>query len=339
MSSAVQTGWIRRQTILRMDAGPRRGIDFGGRRSHCLPEDPRRSGPVPAEQIPLFPEVDAHPTGPAPSALEDEPGDAIADLSPDVGQIELFADRVVLARDLDLALEAGRFAHAAEILAALDEDYGPAGVSVWRSALSRLAATAWEEDVPAAALEAWAEMGAQLTGEPALRRRVFTGAFTRLLRSHAAEALAAAQPRCLPALFRALALGLGRGPQDRGLEGRALVRDALLAGRVLEPLDFWSDADVADLLAEDHPPRWLACLGRLRRLWPALPLPDPELVALAPIARGDVDPEDAALGFWHCLRLAESPGCPDELRQQARRRMKQLHPDFHARFMRRAVLA
>jgi hypothetical protein len=49
------------------------------------------------------------------------------------------------------------------------------------------------------------------------------------------------------------------------------VRDSLLAGRLLEARDFHDDPAVADLLAEDLDPRWLACLGRIRRLWPAPP--------------------------------------------------------------------
>jgi hypothetical protein len=43
------------------------------------------------------------------------------------------------------------------------------------------------------------------------------------------------------------------------------------------------------------------------------------------------------MAFWQCLRVAESPDCPYDLRHQARRRMKQLHPDLHALFMRRAA--
>ena len=43
------------------------------------------------------------------------------------------------------------------------------------------------------------------------------------------------------------------------------------------------------------------------------------------------------MAFWHCLRLAESPDCSDDVRQQARRRMKQLHCDLHAHFMRHAA--
>jgi hypothetical protein len=41
-------------------------------------------------------------------------------------------------------------------------------------------------------------------------------------------------------------------------EARRLVREALLAGRPLEPLDFRHDELVADTLAEDMPPRWRA---------------------------------------------------------------------------------
>jgi hypothetical protein len=43
------------------------------------------------------------------------------------------------------------------------------------------------------------------------------------------------------------------------------------------------------------------------------------------------------MAFWQCLRVAETPGCPEELRHAARRRMKQLHPELHAAFMRRAT--
>ena len=93
---------------------------------------------------------------------------------------------------------------------------------------------------------------------------------------------------------------------------------------------------LADLLAEDLPPRWLACLGRIRRLGPASPATGTEWEPPVAVARGDAADEEPAAAFWRCLRLAESPACPDELRQEARRRMKQLHPELHAQFMRRA---
>jgi hypothetical protein len=113
------------------------------------------------------------------------------------------------------------------------------------------------------------------------------------------------------------------------------VRDSLLAGRALDALDFREDEALADLLAENLRPRWLACLGRLRRLWPRCPPAESELETLRELARGDIGNEDPAIAFWHCMRLAESPDCPDDLRHQARRRMKQLHPALHALFMRR----
>jgi hypothetical protein len=125
-----------------------------------------------------------------------------------------------------------------------------------------------------------------------------------------------------------------RPPEEGSRDARALVRDSLLTGRLLEALDFHDDPAVADLLAEDRDPRWLACLGRIRRLWPTSPPCGAEWESLGQIARGAARVEHPALAFWACLRLAESPDCPDGLRQQARRRMKQLAPELHALFMR-----
>src|SRR2546426_212519 len=60
-------------------------------------------------------------------------------------------------------------------------------------------------------------------------------------------------------------------PEGGGRRARALVRDALLNGRGPESLDFEEAPVIADLLAEDLPPRWLACLGLVRRLWSTPP--------------------------------------------------------------------
>jgi hypothetical protein len=181
-------------------------------------------------------------------------------------------------------------------------------------------------------LSAWAAVDRQLVDQPVLRERVRTGVFARLLQSHTSAELLSARAECLPALARAL-----RASPEGQLEARGLVRDALLAGRTLEAFNFREDAPLADLLAEDLPPRWLACLGRVRRLWLHSPLHGPEWETLREIARGEAGNEDPAMAFWQCLRLAESPDCPDELRHAARRRMKQIHPDLHALFMRRAA--
>jgi hypothetical protein len=145
-----------------------------------------------------------------------------------------------------------------------------------------------------------------------------------------------AQPDCLAALARFLESRPGRSAEDGRREARALVRDCLLAGRTLDSLDFREDRALAELLAEELSPRWLACLGHIRRLWPSPAPRDSEWDALAESARGAARGEDPALTFWQCLCLAESPACPDELRRQARRRMKQLDPDLHAQFMRHA---
>ena len=45
--------------------------------------------------------------------------------------------------------------------------------------------------------------------------------------------------------------------------------------------------------------------------------------------------EEAALGFWRCLQVAESADCPEELLHDARRRMKRLRPELHGLYMRR----
>ena len=74
----------------------------------------------------------------------------------------------------------------------------------------------------------------------------------------------------------------------------------------------------------------------LRRLWPSDPLRSSEWTSLGRIARGEAPVDHPALAFWDCLRLAERAECPDELRQLARRRMKQLEPELHALFMRRS---
>lgn len=248
--------------------------------------------------------------------------------------MDLFADPVVLARDLDLALSAGRFEEAARLRLSIDETFGRSGTSPSRALLDRLASAAWEGP-PSSPLSAWVEIDGRLAPQPSLRDRVRTGAFTRLLQAHTPTELLASRPECLPVLARALGRGPGRSPQEARREARALVRDSLLAGRTLDALDFREDEALADLLAEDLPPRWLACLGRLRRLWPSSTPLDSEWEALCAVARGDAGNEDPATAFWQCLRLTESPACPDDLRHQARRRMKQLHPELHALFMRR----
>lgn len=287
-------------------------------------------------QLSLFPGV----RGPRPEeASPDDNADGGFAEAPGAGtdspQLELFADHAVLARDLDAAIAAGRFEEVVRLRLSMDAIFGLSEASRCLAPLDRLAGAAWEGP-PGMPLSVWAEIDGQLADQPPLRERLRTGAFTRLLQSHTPRELLAARPECLPALVRAVS-GPGRTPQEGRLEARGLVRDSLLAGRTLDALDFHEDEALADLLAEDVPPRWLACLGRIRRLWPSSPVRDSEWEAMGAIARSEAGNEDPAMAFWQCLRVAESPDCPDDLRLQARRRMKQLQPDLHALFMRRAT--
>ena len=273
---------------------------------------------------------------------EEDPPDDLAEApiaeapATDGRQLELFADAVVLARDLDAAISAGQFEEAVRLRLAIEDAIGSSDTVPSLVLLDRLAHAAWEGP-PAIPLSVWAEIDLQLAGQPSLQESVRRGAFTRLLQAHTSAELLAARPDCLPVLVRALGLGPGRSPQEARLEARALVRDSLLAGRTLEALDFWEDEALADLLGEHLPPSWLACLGRVRRLWPSSQPRDSEWEALREVAQGDAGTEDPACAFWQCLRLAESQACPEDLRHQARRRMKQLRPELHALYMRRAA--
>jgi hypothetical protein len=289
---------------------------------------------VTEQQLPLFANISGARAASAASeaAPPEAPGAAPASAVDD-RQLDLFADRAVLARELDAAITGGRFEAVAALRARVEEDFGPDAA---RSLvpLARFDGVAW--DPPEAPLSVWADVDRLLAGHPRLREQVRTGVFGRLLQSQPSARLLAARPECLPALARALRERPGRPPEEGRREARALVRDALLAGRPLEAFDFRDDPAVADLLAEDRDPRWLACLGRIRRLWPSTPPRGAEREGLGEVAGGAEEADHPALAFWGCLRLAESPDCPDDLRQQARRRMKQLDPELHALFMRQA---
>lgn len=98
-------------------------------------------------------------------------------------------------------------------------------------------------------LATWAEIDAVLEPNAPLQARVRDGVFARLLELHAPEGLAEVRPECLPALTHVLVRSTE--PSDGRRRARLLVRDALVAGRGLEPLDFRHDPPVADLLAEN----------------------------------------------------------------------------------------
>jgi hypothetical protein len=275
--------------------------------------------------------ADAGP-GPAGEVSDSRRGDVVAMPVVDERQAALFEDRAVLLRELDHALEQGEFEEALPALRSLEAVYGPPAEGPPSPCLESLARASW--DSPGAGLDAWTSVETSLRHGP--HRRIRTGVFVRLLRSFGPDALVRARPECLPALAAFLESAPGRPAGEGRREARRLVGEALLDGRALEPLDFRHDEPVADTLAEDMPPRWLACLGAVRRLWPAPPLSAAEadpLVARQPDA---LAAEDPALSFWRCLRVAETPECSDEALHEARRRMKALQPELHNALMRRA---
>jgi hypothetical protein len=132
-----------------------------------------------------------------------------------------------------------------------------------------------------------------------------------------------------------LASGLSTLPEDGKRQARRLIRDALLAGLCLEPLSFGWDEPVADLLGEADTPPWLACLGVIRRLWPAGGATKEDIVALSGPMVDPGSSDQAARSFWRCLRASEDRECSQEARQEARRRMKTLRHEWHALYMRR----
>jgi hypothetical protein len=275
---------------------------------------------------------------PLPSAegLDQPVADGAATAGADDRQIELFAQPVVLGRAMEAALAAGRFELAARLRVVLDETYGPSPRTQALGFLARLGAAV--RDGPLGVpLSAWAEIDAQLAGHTHLRHCLRGGVFARLLATHTPEALVETRPECLPALAAVLASGREGSPEAGRRRARGLVRDALLAGRNLSSLDFEHDEAVADLLAEDLPPRWLACLGLIRRLWSATPPDEAGLEGFQNTTAEDRLGEEAALEFWRCLQVAETADCPEEMLHEARRSMKGLRPELHALYMRRAT--
>jgi len=276
------------------------------------------------------------PSAEGPSGVDEPSADSAATPSADDLQIQLFAPPVVLGREMEAALAAGRFELAARLRVVLDQTYGPSLRTDALGFLERLGTSIWEGPL-GEALSMWAEMDGQLTARAHLRDCFRRDFFERLLASHTPESLVDANRECLPALAAVLASRLEGSPEAGRRRARGLVRDALLAGRDLLSLDFQHDEAVADLLAEASPPRWLACLGLIRRLWSATPPGEAGLEHFRNTPTEVRSDEEAALEFWRCLQVAETADCPEEMLHQARRSMKRLRPELHALYMRRAA--
>jgi hypothetical protein len=263
-----------------------------------------------------------------------EQGHGLALATSEDGQMALFAPRAVLTRDMEAALARGRFEEAGRVRLMIEATFGPSLDTRELGFLDRLGGRLWRCP-PRVALSVWTEIDADLRGRPHLRARLRDGVFARLLESHAPDELVEAKPECLSALTLVLASNPEISADDGRRLSRGLIRDALLAGRFLLSLDFKHDEPVADLLAEDLSPRWLGCLGQVRRLWTA-PQPDRFDLARVRSAPADDGPDDeAARMFWQCLCVADDADSPDELVHEARRRMKQIRPELHALYMKR----
>ena len=236
------------------------------------------------------------------------------------GQLDLFDDLGLLRRDLEAAVARADFEAAQALRTRITETYGGRAARPYRF-LDDLEGL-WECPAPEA-LEAWADVEDDIEPQP-VRGRARQAVLTRLVHIHGAASLLAGAPEALPDVVAALVAG---GDEPAGF---ALVRDALRAGRDLEPLAFDAPA-LRDLLAEDLPPRWLACLGAIRRLWP---VPQEDRATPAD-DDGDADDDMRADAFWRALGVAQSPAASELERQAARRRLKRLHPELHAQSLQR----
>lgn len=276
----------------------------------------------------LFPELRAPPFRP-PAGPEPATGDSEPPPPADDRQLLLFSDFAVLRRDLEHALLAADFDEARRLRRTAVETYGGVAWDVDFEFLDLLGPELWQRPT-AHVLARWQEADARLAGRATLRAGVRDAVFRRLLDGQDPATLATARPD----LVGPLCAALGSLQEDRGrTAARALVRDLLLEGREIDPGGFEHDGPVADLLSEDLPPAWLACLGALRRLWPTPPIPELELAGFA--AQTAVSSSDAvgASEFWKCLRVARTPGTLVAVLHEARRRMKALNPHLHALHM------
>ena len=109
----------------------------------------------------------------------------------------------------------------------------------------------------------------------------------------------------------------GRDPGAIPADAGALVRDALLEGCEPAPGDF-DDDRLADLLADNTSPAWLACLGALRHLWPVPPADSAELTTALP--QVPEDEGERGRQFWNCLQRAVACGRDAPRAAEARKR-------------------
>ena len=184
-------------------------------------------------------------------------------------------------------------------------------------------------------LAGWRTIARELDGGGQRFRKARNAFFQRLFLLESPDELIRCDPECVVPVANTLY------ELEELTDGGRVVRDALLLGYDIRPLDLEDEA-LSDLLSEDLSPRWLACFGGLRRVLP-LPAPEPHEVAaferemsasepLEPLE--PLEDDERALSFWRCLCVAGLGSSVNErLLQEARKRMKRLNPELHAVYM------
>ena len=248
-------------------------------------------------------------------------------------QMFLFEDRILMIGELEQALRGADYRKALEVKDKLEQMYGAGAVPPGLSYLERLGADFWERPIePGERLAGWRTIARELDGGGQRFRKARNAFFRRLFLLESPDGLIRCDPECVVPVANTLY------ELEELTDGGRVVRDALLLGYDIRPLDLEDEA-LSDLLSEDLPPRWLACFGGLRRLLPLPPL-EPEEVAAFEREMSASDPpeplddDERALSFWRCLRVARLGNLVNErLLQEARKRMKKLNPELHGECM------
>jgi hypothetical protein len=251
------------------------------------------------------------------------------------GQTELFTAERELIGQIEAALASGRFEDARLYRDALTVIEGASAGLPDLAALDVIGeARFWDRALPAV-LSDWLALDQTLKTPPNFGRLMCDGGLSRLTERYAAAEIVAAAPTMLATLTNRICMAAGENG-DLPPDATKLVRDALLDGRELVP-DAFTDDRIIDVLAEDCRPVWLACMGALRNLWPVPPVDPFALNAITATDEESNDEDERALQFWACLRRTVSYGRDHPEAVASRMRMKRLHPDMHALFMRRGV--
>ena len=250
-------------------------------------------------------------------------------------QMLLFEDRVLMIGELEQALRGADYRKALEVKDKLEQMYGagavPPGLSYLETAPAPISWSApsepGREDSPAGERSHESLMVAGNTSGRA--RNAF---FRRLFALESPVELIRCDPECAVPVANTLY------ELEEPTDGGRVVRDALLLGWDIRPLDLEDEA-LSDLLSEDLPPRWLVCFGGYadsyrfprssQRKSAAF---EREMSASDPLE--PLDDDERALSFWRCLRVARLGNLVNErLLQEARKHMKKLNPELHGEYM------